>query len=85
VWNKLAKNHEWELAFIDRARRMWKGTEPPLDPHLVARHESAKAQTMPPWRTGSTSTIRPGHLFYDAGGKAPYLDILSKMYPKWMP
>lgn len=83
VWDKLTKNPEWEMAFVDRARRM------------VERDKNHPSVII--WSLGNESGEGPNHaamadwihqhdptrpLFYDAGGKVPYLDILSNMYPK---
>ena len=83
VWDKLTKNPDWQLAFVDRASRM------------VERDKNHPSILI--WSLGNESGEGPNHaamadwihehdttrpLFYDAGGKAPYLDILSTMYPK---
>jgi beta-galactosidase len=83
VWDKLAKNPEWQLAFVERASRM------------VERDKNHPSVII--WSLGNESGEGPNHaamadwihqhdptrpLFYDAGGKAAYLDILSAMYPK---
>jgi beta-galactosidase len=83
VWDKLARNPEWQLAFMERGSRM------------VERDKNHPSIII--WSLGNESGEGPNHaamadwihqhdstrpLFYDAGGKAPYLDILSAMYPK---
>lgn len=83
VWDKLAKNPEWELAFVERGSRM------------VERDKNHPSVII--WSLGNESGEGPNHaamadwihkhdptrpVFYDAGRNAPYLDILSMMYPK---
>jgi beta-galactosidase len=83
VWDKLTKNPDWQEAFVDRARCM------------VERDKNHPSIIV--WSLGNESGEGPNHaamaewihqheptrpIFYDAGHKAPYLDILSTMYPK---
>jgi beta-galactosidase len=83
VWDKLTKDPEWEMAFVERASRM------------VERDKNHPAIII--WSLGNESGEGPNHaamadwihqhditrpLFYDAAGNAPYVDIISRMYPK---
>ena len=83
LWDKFAKDPDWELAFVERGSRM------------VERDKNHPSIII--WSLGNESGEGPNHaamadwihqhdptrpIFYDSGDKAPYLDILSKMYPK---
>jgi len=83
LWDKFTKNPEWQLAFMERGNRM------------VERDKNHPSIII--WSLGNESGEGPNHaamadwihqhdptrpIFYDAGDRAPYLDILSKMYPK---
>jgi len=83
LWDKFTKDPEWELAFVERGSRM------------VERDKNHPSIII--WSLGNESGEGPNHaamadwihqydpsrpVFYDAGGKAGYLDILSTMYPK---
>ncbi len=83
LWDKFTKDPEWELAFLERGNRM------------VERDKNHPSIII--WSLGNESGEGPNHaamadwihhydssrpVFYDAGGKAAYLDILSTMYPK---
>ena len=83
LWDKFAKDPAWELAFVERGSRM------------VERDKNHPSIII--WSLGNESGEGPNHaamadwihrndpsrpIFYDSGDKAPYLDILSKMYPK---
>lgn len=83
LWDKFTKDPEWQYAFLERGSRM------------VERDKNHPSVII--WSLGNESGEGPNHaamanwihqhdstrpVFYDAGGKAPYLDILSAMYPK---
>jgi beta-galactosidase len=83
LWDKFAKDPDWELAFVERGSRM------------VERDKNHPSIII--WSLGNESGEGPNHaamaawihqhdptrpIFYDSGDTAPYLDILSKMYPK---
>jgi beta-galactosidase len=83
VWDKLTKNPDWQLAFVERGSRM------------VARDKNHPSILI--WSLGNESGEGPNHaamadwihqhdptrpVFYDAARNAPYVDILSSMYPK---
>ncbi len=83
LWDRFAKDPEWELAFVERGSRM------------VERDKNHPSIII--WSLGNESGEGPNHaamadwihkhdptrpIFYDSGDKAPYLDILSKMYPR---
>ena len=83
LWDRFTKDPEWELAFVERGSRM------------VERDKNHPSIII--WSLGNESGEGPNHaamadwihkhdptrpIFYDAGDKAPYLDIVSKMYPK---
>ena len=83
LWDKFAKDPNWELAFVERGSRM------------VERDKNHPSILI--WSLGNESGEGPNHaamadwihqhdptrpIFYDSGDHAPYLDILSKMYPK---
>jgi beta-galactosidase len=82
-WDRFTKDPEWQLAFVERGSRM------------VERDKNHPSVII--WSLGNESGEGPNHaamadwihqhdstrpLFYDAGGRASYLDILSTMYPK---
>lgn len=83
LWDKFTKDPEWEMAFVERGSRM------------VERDKNHPSIII--WSLGNESGEGPNHaamanwihqhdptrpLFYDSGDHAPYLDILSKMYPR---
>jgi len=83
LWDRFTKDPEWQLAFVERGSRM------------VERDKNHPSIII--WSLGNESGEGPNHaamaewihqhdptrpVFYDAGGRAPYLDILSAMYPK---
>jgi beta-galactosidase/beta-glucuronidase len=83
LWDRFTKDPEWELAFVERGSRM------------VERDKNHPSIII--WSLGNESGEGPNHaamadwihqhdptrpIFYDSGDRAPYLDILSKMYPK---
>ncbi|HEU0297266.1 MAG TPA: glycoside hydrolase family 2 TIM barrel-domain containing protein [Anaerolineales bacterium] len=83
LWDRFTKDPEWQLAFVERGSRM------------VERDKNHPSIII--WSLGNESGEGPNHaamaewihqhdptrpIFYDSGDKAPYLDILSKMYPK---
>ena len=83
LWDRFTKDPEWQLAFVERGSRM------------VERDKNHPSIII--WSLGNESGEGPNHaamaewihqhdptrpVFYDAGGHAPYLDILSAMYPK---
>ena len=83
LWDRFTKDPEWQLAFVERGSRM------------VERDKNHPSIII--WSLGNESGEGPNHaamaewihqhdptrpIFYDSGGTAPYLDILSKMYPK---
>ena len=83
LWDRFAKDPEWQLAFVERGSRM------------VERDKNHPSIII--WSLGNESGEGPNHaamadwihqhdptrpIFYDAGAHAPYLDILSNMYPK---
>ena len=83
LWDRFAKDPGWELAFVERGSRMLERDK--NHPSIII------------WSLGNESGEGPNHaamadwihrhdptrpIFYDAGGHAPYLDILSNMYPK---
>jgi len=82
LWDKFTKDPDWELAFVERGSRM------------VERDKNHPSIII--WSLGNESGEGPNHaamadwihrydptrpIFYDSGDRAPYLDILSKMYP----
>ncbi len=82
LWDKLAKDPEWQQAFEERGKRM------------IERDKNHPSIIV--WSLGNESGEGPNHkamadwihqhdptrpIFYDAGQRAPYLDILSSMYP----
>ncbi len=83
VWDKLTKNPEWQMAFVESGSRMVERDK--NHPSILIwslGNESGEGRNhaaMADWIHQHDPT-RP--LFYDAGGRAPYLDILSNMYPK---
>ena len=83
LWDRFTKDPEWQLAFMERGSRM------------VERDKNHPSVIF--WSLGNESGEGPNHavladwihqhdptrpVFYDSGDRAPYLDILSKMYPK---
>jgi beta-galactosidase/beta-glucuronidase len=83
LWDRFTRDPEWQLAFVERGGRM------------VERDKNHPSIII--WSLGNESGEGPNHaamadwihqhdptrpIFYDSGDKAPYLDILSKMYPK---
>ncbi len=83
LWDRFAKDPEWQLAFVERGSRM------------VERDKNHPSVII--WSLGNESGEGPNHaamadwihqhdptrpIFYDAGNRAPYLDIVSNMYPK---
>ncbi len=82
LWDKFTKDPDWKLAFMERGSRM------------VERDKNHPSIII--WSLGNESGEGPNHaamadwihqydssrpVFYDSGGNAAYLDILSKMYP----
>jgi beta-galactosidase len=82
LWDKFTKDPDWQLAFMERGSRM------------VERDKNHPSIII--WSLGNESGEGPNHagmadwihhydfsrpVFYDSGGNAAYLDILSKMYP----
>ena len=83
LWDRFTKDPEWQLAFVERGSRM------------VERDKNHPSILI--WSLGNESGEGPNHaamadwihqhdptrpVFYDSGDRAPYLDILSKMYPR---
>jgi beta-galactosidase len=82
LWDKFTKDPEWELAFVERGSRM------------VERDKNHPSIII--WSLGNESGEGPNHaamanwihqheptrpLFYESADRAPYLDIVSQMYP----
>jgi beta-galactosidase/beta-glucuronidase len=83
VWDRLTKLPDWQTAFIERGVRM------------VERDKNYPSIII--WSLGNESGTGPNHealaerirqadptrpIFYDAADHAPYVDIVSRMYPK---
>jgi len=83
VWDRLTKDPLWQTAFLERGSRM------------VERDKNHPSIII--WSLGNESGDGPNHatladwihrydptrpVFYDSAGNAPYVDILSRMYPK---
>jgi beta-galactosidase/beta-glucuronidase len=83
VWDRFTKDPSWQLAFLERGSRM------------VERDKNHPSIII--WSLGNESGEGPNHaaladwihqhdptrpLFYDSAGDAPYVDIVSRMYPK---
>lgn len=83
LWDKLTKNPDWQHAFLERGSRMFERDK---------NHPSVII-----WSLGNESGEGPNHaaladwlhqhdstrpVFYDAAGTAPYVDLVSMMYPK---
>jgi len=82
LWDKFTKDPDWELAFVERGSRM------------VERDKNHPSIII--WSLGNESGEGPNHaamadwihkydptrpLFYESADRAPYLDIVSQMYP----
>jgi len=83
LWDRFTKDPDCEMAFVERGSRM------------VERDKNHPSIII--WSLGNESGEGPNHaamadwihrydpsrpIFYDSADHAPYLDILSKMYPK---